>query len=165
MRGVSDLGSDFQRSDGTILALPLTLPEAEIVDPVSSHSSLINHLALSADSERRVMITYNKFDERGYTRVYTARRESGGWIVHQTTDRTDRWELAGTGTIVEMISFSAPVPWSGGLLCQSFVNRYQSPYQGIRFPDEVSLQPRGRPRRLYPAALETPSMRPRRIGR
>ena len=42
------------------------------------------------------MIMYNKFDERGYTQVYTARWESGGWIVHQTTDWTDRWELAGS---------------------------------------------------------------------
>ncbi len=158
----SDLGSGARRSDGTVVALPLTLRSAEIVDPVPVRSGLMNSVQLSTDAAGRTLVTYCKFDENGHTEIYTARREAGGWVVHRTTDWNDRWELAGTGTIVDMIAFSAPTPWPDGSLAQVFVNRYHSPRRWIRFLDGCSLQPRGRARPLYPAPLEDAAMgRPR----
>jgi len=91
----------WYRSDGTPLTLPITLSTAEIVDPVPTGAGLINGATkLGFDPAGRVMITYHKFDDRGWTQVYVARRDADRWRTYPVSDWDDfRWEFGGTGSI------------------------------------------------------------------
>ena len=67
----------WERSDGTPLKLPITLASAEIVDGVPVRGGMINNNTVTGfDANGRPVITYHKFDERGDTQVYLARRDA-----------------------------------------------------------------------------------------
>ncbi len=123
----------WRSSDGTPVALPLTLENAEIIDRVQIHGGLMNSERLSFDAEGRPMVSYIKFDPKGRTQIYTMRLEERGWKRYQTTDWADRWDFSGGGSIDGMIGFSGPSPWDEtGKLYQSFTNRFIAPYSQIR---------------------------------
>ena len=149
--------SGFRKSDGTPIELPLTIHNTDVIDPVPVKSGLLNNVRLSFDSKDRVMITYHKFDEKGLTQVYTARREESGWRIYRTTDWKDRWEFSGGGSIATMMSIDAPVVWGDGKLCQTFVNKYHAGYRQVRFLDEQTLRPVGETVRLLPEGYDVPS--------
>lgn len=147
----------FTRSDGSPIDLPITIENGEIIDPVPIKSGLLNNVSLSFDSQDRVMITYHKFDEKGFTQVYTARLEKGSWRIYRTTDWKDRWEFSGGGSIPQMISISSPQVWGEGKLYQVFTNKFLAPYVQVRFLDEKTLTQIGKPVRLYAPEFELPS--------
>jgi len=103
---------NWQRSDGTELALPITLATAEIVDPVPVGAGMINNnTAPGFDPEGRPVITYHKFDARGDTQIHLARRESAGWRVEQITDwHGFRWDFRGRGSLDFRITVSGAEP-------------------------------------------------------
>ncbi|MDH7602281.1 MAG: BNR repeat-containing protein [Armatimonadota bacterium] len=154
-----DYKSRFEKSDGTPIPLPITLANAEVIDPVPTKGGLLNNIALSLDSQDRPMVTYIKFDEVGRTQIYTARREQSGWRIYRTTDWKDRWEFSGGGSIPTMISFTGPQVWNSGRLCQVFTNKFLSPHQQVRFLDEATLKQIGEPVPLLPEELVTPRAR------
>jgi hypothetical protein len=91
----------WRRSDGTSLDLPVRLGGAEIVDPVPVEGGIINNnLVLGFDSTGRALIAYQKYDPRGGTQVYVARRQAAGWGVAQASDWRDfRWDFKGRGSL------------------------------------------------------------------
>ena len=87
-------------SGGKPLRLPITIENAEIVDPVPSGNGVCNgDTRIGFDSKGRVVIAYYKFDEHGNTQIYNARRKAQGWRVYQTSDWAYRWNLHGPGAI------------------------------------------------------------------
>jgi hypothetical protein len=57
----------WEDSNGKTIALPITLGNAEVVDPVGQMRGLYNNIKLGFDSERRPVISYIKFDQQGLT--------------------------------------------------------------------------------------------------
>jgi len=90
----------WEKSDGSPLALPITLDTGEVIDPVSQHGGIVNGLVkLGFDSKNRPMISYSKYDAAGNTQIYVARKESAGWKLYQVTDWNWRWDFGGGGSI------------------------------------------------------------------
>ncbi len=111
----------WETSDGRPLSLPITLATAEVVDPVPPGGGMINgNTKIGFDALRRPVISYHKFDARGKTQLYSARREADGWRIYQTSDWDYRWEFQGGGTIRFEISFGPIVAGLDGSLTQSW---------------------------------------------
>lgn len=91
----------WERSDGTPLTLPIRLSTAEIVDPVPVRAGMINNnTVIGFDAQGRATITFHKFDTRGDTQIYVARREAKSWRIVQVSDwRGFRWEIGGGGSL------------------------------------------------------------------
>lgn len=102
----------WQRADGTPLPLPIKLAQAEVVDPVPVRGGMINNnTVIGFDPAGRVMITYHKFDARGDTQIYVARREGTGWRIAQASDwRGFRWDFRGGGSLDSRLFVAGPVP-------------------------------------------------------
>ena len=91
-------------SDGKPLSLPITIDTAEIVDPAPSGQGVCNGgPKIGFDSKGRVVLSYYRFDARGKTQLFNARREEQGWKIYQTSDWDYRWNLGGTGSIAPEI--------------------------------------------------------------
>jgi hypothetical protein len=111
----------WQRSDGRPLALPLTLANAEIIDPVPPGGGIINgNTKVGFDLEGRPVVSYQKFDAQGKTQIYNARRETEGWKISQASDWDYRWEFHGGGTIHFEIGFGPIVAEADGTLTQTY---------------------------------------------
>ena len=90
----------WQKGDGTPLQLPLTLTNADVIDPVPVNGGIINgNTKLGFDSKKRVIVSYHKFDAAGKTQAYSARLEDGQWKIYQTSDWDYRWDFRGGGSI------------------------------------------------------------------
>jgi hypothetical protein len=98
---VSDELVSWKRSDGTALTLPMRLATAEIVDAVPAGGGIINNnIVPGFDSAGRTLIAYHKYDARGGTQVYVARRDAAGWTVARASDwRGFRWDFRGRGSL------------------------------------------------------------------
>ena len=106
------------------------------------------------------MVTYQKYDPKGRTQIYTMRLEGSRWKRCQTTDWDRRWDFGGNGSIDSMVSFSTPAPWDDGRLFQLVRNRLYSPYQYVRFLNEAKLTQVGELVRLLPDGLDVPTVGP-----
>jgi hypothetical protein len=102
----------WEKSDGTALELPIRLATAEIVDPVPVEAGMINNnTVVGFDQRGRAMITYHKFDARGFTQIFVARREARGWKLRQVSDWQDfRWDFRGRGSLHSRLFVSGAVP-------------------------------------------------------
>jgi hypothetical protein len=110
-----------ERSDGTPLELPITIDEAEVVDPVPAGGGMINgNTEIGFDRQERVILSYHKYDEDGATQIYNARRESDGWERYRTSDWDYRWEFGGGGTISFDVDLSGVSVDDAGRLVQSY---------------------------------------------
>jgi len=139
----------WETSDGRPLALPITLRNCEVVDPVPARGGLLNNVKLSLDAQGRPLIAYHKFDARGNTQLYLARREKEGWKTYQTTDWDYRWDFKGGGSIHAEIGFSAATLWRDGKsLVQSFFHPKAG--SGARLLDGETLRPAGDALRTAP---------------
>jgi len=99
---VSDNLEDWETSTGCNLTLPITLGEAQVVDPVPIREGLINGVArLGFDHQDHQTITYHKYGDEGNSQVYVARAEEDGeWEIYQISDWEDyRWDFGGGGSI------------------------------------------------------------------
>jgi len=142
-------------SDGRPVELPMTLRNAECIDPVAARGGLLNNVKLSFDARDRPLVTYHKFDAKGKTQLYTARLEKGGWKIHQTTAWDYRWYFKGGGSIHSEIRFSGPRVWRDG---RSLVQGVTHPKvrSGARLLDGETLQPAGP---APPATIWPPEVR------
>ncbi|MDV3459377.1 BNR repeat-containing protein [Sphingomonas sp. HF-S4] len=100
----------WQRSDGTPLALPIRLGDAEIVDPVAVGDGMINNNTVPGfDAAGRVVIAFHKFDGAGNTQVFLARREVTGWRIVPASDwKHFRWEFGGNGSLDFRLRLGTP---------------------------------------------------------
>jgi hypothetical protein len=90
----------WETSSGKPLPLPLTQTNSEIVDPVPTHGGIINgNTQIGFDNQKRVILSYHKFDAAGNTQIYNARREGDRWVIYQTSDWNYRWDPSGFGSI------------------------------------------------------------------
>ena len=90
----------WMQSDGTPQALPITLGNAEIIDPVPPGQGMINgNTIIGFDQADRPVVSYHKFDEDGHTQIYQARQEADGWQIYQSTDYDFRWDFRGRGSL------------------------------------------------------------------
>lgn len=150
----------WETSWGKPLELPITYSEAEIVDPVPVREGLINNNTyIGFDTQGRVIISYQKYDEKGMTQIYQARLENSGWKIYQTTDWNHRWELSGGGSIVFELRFGPVTMDDYGQLIQWYKHvKYGT---GTFILDEATLRPIGqvKGRVEYPGYLELPESR------
>jgi hypothetical protein len=87
-------------SSGKPMKLPMTLGTCEVIDPVPARGGMINGNArIGFDNQRRVVVSYHKFDKEGKTQAYNARLENGKWRIYQVTDWDYRWYFQGGGSI------------------------------------------------------------------
>jgi hypothetical protein len=131
----------WESATGKSLALPITPGTADVVDPVPVHGGLLNgNVKLGFDSQRRVIVSYQKYDADGNTQIYNARLEDGAWKSHRLTDWKYRWEFSGGGTIVTELRLSG-VRVDDGALRLSFTHKQFG--AGTWRIDENTLEPLG----------------------
>ncbi|MDR1957755.1 MAG: BNR repeat-containing protein [Planctomycetaceae bacterium] len=129
----------WENSQGTPVALPITLQTGEIIDAAQPKQGLLNPAqALSFDLENRVVISYGKYDAKGNWQLYNARLEDGVWKYYQTSNWNYRWDFKGGGTIPLEISFGA-IEIQDGQLVQS--HRHIKEGNGRWQLDEKTLKP------------------------
>lgn len=142
----------WETSAGTPLTLPLTLAQAEIVDPVPVNGGLLNgNTMLSFDVDNRPVIAYHKFDEQGFTQLYYARLENGAWRIYRGTDWRYRWEFGGWGTIQQDIKFRPLVRALSG----EFLQWYEHAAYGRNI---LVLNERFEPQGLLDAPMRPPEL-------
>ncbi len=131
----------WETSSGRPLKLPITLETAEVIDPVPAGGGIINgNTIIGFDGRGRVVVSYHKYDENGYTQLYNTRLEDGGWRIYRTSDWTYRWAFSGGGSIIWEIGFG-PVTFRDGVLTQSW--RHVRHGSGTWVLDEATLRPTG----------------------
>jgi len=137
----------WETSHGKPLVLPITIDNAEVVDPVLPGGGLLNgNTKIGFDSKGRVIISYHKYDADGKTQLYNARREQGGWKIYRTSDWDYRWDFHGRGSIRFEIGMGAVTLEPDGTLSQSY--RHAKHGSGNWLLDEATLKPIDRaPRR------------------
>jgi hypothetical protein len=114
----------WERSDGRPLDLPVTLRTAEIVDPVPPGGGIINgNTKIGFDALGRVVVGYHKYDAKGNTQIYNARREEGGWRIFQASDWNYRWEFSGGGSISFEVGLGPVKVEADGSLSQDYSHR------------------------------------------
>lgn len=108
----------WTRADGTPLPLPITLKQAEIVDPVPERGGMINNnTVIGFDRQHRPIITYHKFVTDGSTQIFLARFEGKGWRIAQASDwRGFRWDFGGGGSLDSRLFVEGAVPDAPGRL-------------------------------------------------
>ncbi len=136
----------WETSTGKPLSLPMTIETAEVVDPVSPGAGMINNNTLIGfDRDGRVLIAYHKFDNKGQTQVYVARRESSGWSHYQLTKWDDfRWDFGGWGSLDFRLRLYRPYSDGDGNLVFP-VARDGKAIELVATPDSLQLE-RTRPR-------------------
>jgi len=128
----------------TIAGRPIQLPikldtKGVIVDPVPAGGGIINGAGRAGfDSQKRVLISYHKFDPNGKTQVYIARFEGGKWKPCLVSKWDYRWYFKGNGSIVAEIRVGSPGTAPGGLLHVPF--RHPKQGRGRLVIDEKTLK-------------------------
>lgn len=85
--------------EGKEVKLPLVPDMAEvIVDNVPSEGGLHNgKYKMILDKDRKPIIAYSKYDEKGFTQLYLTKFIDGKWMSKKISDWTFRWKFVGGG--------------------------------------------------------------------
>jgi len=130
----------WQTAAGNPLDLPITLENADVVDPVPAGGGIINgNVKLGFDSKNRPIVSYHKFDAAGKTQIYNARFENGAWKSVQASEWNYRWAFSGGGCIVFEIQIGGVAPHAPGLLKQTGTHSQYGPFELLL--DEETLKP------------------------
>lgn len=98
---------NWEKSDGSVQKLPITMSNCEIIDPIPAYHGLLNgNTKIGFDHQNRVIVSYHKNDEKGNIQIYNARREKGGWKIYQATDWNWKWNFGGWGSIIARVGLS-----------------------------------------------------------
>ncbi len=132
----------WEKSDGTPQILPVTRSNCEVIAPLQNGQGLLNsHIRMGFDTEKRVIVTYTRYDENQNNQLMQARLEKDGWKYYQTSDWTHSWIFSGGGCIPTELSFGEIQTVNGRI--QQFWNRkYEK--SGAFILDPVTLKPVGR---------------------
>ncbi|NJM50733.1 MAG: hypothetical protein HC843_07530 [Sphingomonadales bacterium] len=100
---------NWETSDGKPLTLPMTLSTSEIIEPVPVGGGILNgQHRLGFDSDKKPMISYYKYDQKGDTQIYLLRKTAQGWKSDQISNWTgSRQELDRQGSLANTVSVSA----------------------------------------------------------
>lgn len=91
---------------GDRLALPIT-PESDVkVERIPQGTGLFNNMRLGFDVKDRPVISYQKYDQRGYSQIYHAALRGKTWVIAPFTNWNYRWNFGGRRSIASEISFS-----------------------------------------------------------
>ena len=113
----------WQSAAGKPLTLPITFANSDVVDPVPAGAGAINgNVAMGFDSRKRVIITYQKNDDKGFTQAYNARLEQGRWKSYQISSWDYHWAFGGTGCIPFEILIGPVSVADGGRLAQGYTH-------------------------------------------
>jgi hypothetical protein len=113
----------WEKSSGQPLKLPITLAKADVADPVPPKGGAINgNVTVGFDSQKRVIVSYIKYDDKGFTQVYNARLEDGRWKIYKISSWDYRWDFGGNGSIVFEVHVSPVSVSSDGRLTQAYSN-------------------------------------------
>lgn len=144
----------WENSRGEALKLPITLGTSDIVDAVPEKGGVINgNVKLGFDAQKRVIVSYHKYDAQGRTQIYNARLENGVWKHYQTSDWDYRWDFGGFGTLRFEVGLSGVRQDAERFLLQNFSNPKNG--SGIWILDPETLKPWGLKTEAptYPASL------------
>jgi hypothetical protein len=166
----SDL-KHWETVDGTPLTLPIT-PETAgvVVDPTPSKGGLINmgH-CIGFDAEKRVVLTYHRYDENGKSQIYNARFEGGKWVLHKATDWDYRWNFTGGGSVPCEVRGGPVTVQDDGTLRQTLSHKkfggglYEVDPVTLKVGKKIPSKPT-RPSKLNRLELKVPGMRPKWSG-
>ncbi|WP_321782004.1 BNR repeat-containing protein [Paraburkholderia sp. J94] len=96
----------WTRFDGVALRLPINQGDgAEVVD-VPENTGLFNNIELGRNEQGDPVISFLKYDDKGFTQLFHAVLMNGRWIVKSVTQWDYRWDFGGTHSIESEISFS-----------------------------------------------------------
>ncbi len=110
----------WEKSDGSPQAIPITITNCDIIDPVQAQNGMLNgNIKIGFDSQNRVIASYHKYDKEGNIQIYNARSENGKWQIYQTTDWNWRWDFGGWGSIIARVGLSK-VKLEGDQLTQTY---------------------------------------------
>lgn len=128
----------WENSAGKALTLPITLKTGDIVDPIPQQGGALNGLVkLGFDSKKRPILSYTKYDAKGKSQIYCARRGAKGWKLYQVSQWDWRWEFGGGGSIPFEIGVGAIQRAEKGLVCLPFSTKSHG--SGIWKLDEKTL--------------------------
>ncbi len=147
----------WRTSAGREMELPLTLDDAEIVDPVPPGGGIINgNTKIGFDHQGRVVLSYHKHDADGHTQIYNARREEAGWRIYQTSDWDFRWDFGGGGSLKWGIRLSGVRKDADGRLYQTFGNKRDGSAAWYLAPETLKAVERRQVPPAYPRELTRP---------
>lgn len=110
----------WRAADGTPLKLPITLDTADIVDHVPPGGGILNGLlAIGFDAEKRVVVSYHRYDEDNHSQIFNARFEDGKWVTRPVSRWNFKWDFGGKGSFAFAIGVE-PVTLENGQLTQSY---------------------------------------------
>lgn len=154
---------NWEQSDGSPQPLPITLANGEVIDPVPPQGGMINgNTLIGFDPEGRVVVSYHKFDERGHTQIYNARREADGWKSYVATHWNFRWDFGGRGSIGKGVGLT-PIQSENGILTQQYFvdsigwRKYRLEPADLHAVDQLPLD-KGYPEQLTEVRSDFPTM-------
>lgn len=113
----------WEKADGTAVALPARYDSPGLIfdRTASRFSGLINmNNAIGFDRSGRVVATYHKYDENGFSQIYNARLDREKWTIRQADNWHSRWNFSGGGSIPCEIQAGAVRVEADGTLTQKF---------------------------------------------
>ncbi len=119
----------WESSDGSPIPLPITLATGDVVDPVPPRQGLINMtFNLGFDDQRKPVVVYHRYDERGRSQTYAARPATGasGWEVRQLSDWDFRWDFGGGGSLTADVLLGPPTLRPDGSLRVDFAGAHSA---------------------------------------
>lgn len=132
----------WENGKGEPVALPMTLQSGDIVDRVPEKGGVINgNVHLGFDAQKRPIVSYHKYDDMGYTQIYSARMEDGRWKIYQTSDWDYRWDFGGGGTLIFEVGLGPVQLEADGTLTQNYRNKKHG--SGTWILDPQTLKPIG----------------------
>ena len=131
----------WEKSNGEPYELPITLGTGEIVDDVPARGGLLNsRVAMAFDRDKRVVITYTKYDEKGSLQIWNARLEENGWNKVSATDWDFTWKFGGGGSLTNEFSMSSARVVSEDKLAVSWTQVIPKK-SGTTYLDAATLKP------------------------
>lgn len=112
----------WETSSGKPLTRPITMTQAEVIDPAKPGEGLVNMaFALGFDSGRRPVAIYHRFDSEGKSQAFVARPDpEGRWTPKQISHWNFRWNFSGGGSQEKAIILGSASPAENGGLLASF---------------------------------------------
>ena len=130
----------WENSRGKPLKLPITFETGEIVSPIPVKGGIINGgVKLGFDNQKRVIVSFIKYDENGNTQIYNARLENGGWKIHQASNWNTRWDFSGGGSMSFDVRLGGVTVEPDGTLTQSYNNVKEGNGTWVLDPDTLEV--------------------------
>ena len=131
----------WERSDGTPIPLPIVLATGEVIDAIPEHGGLLNgRHPIGFDSENRVMVTYQKYNEDKLSQVFIARLEGSSWTVRQVSGWDDLYvdlDKSGALDLPLLTNDPAYINSDGNIVASALLRNER--WEWILNPDNLSV--------------------------